>query len=108
MANTFKNFPVANVGVTATTIYTAPALTTSTIIGMTVANLTASAVTASVTLVSGATTVYLVKNATVPVGGALVPVGGDQKVVLEPADYIQVQCSVATGVDVIISALEIS
>jgi hypothetical protein len=75
---------------------------------MTVANTTTGTVTASVTLTSGGTTVFLVKNATVPVGGSLVPVGGDQKVVVEASDVIQVQSSAATSLDVIVSVLEIS
>ena len=77
-------------------------------IGMTVANTTTGTVTASVTLTSGGTTVFLVKNASVPAGGSLVPVGGDQKVVVEAGDVIQVQSSAATSLDVIISLLEIS
>jgi hypothetical protein len=75
---------------------------------MTVANTTTGTVTASVTLTSGGTTVFLVKNASVPAGGSLVPVGGDQKVVVEAGDVIQVQSSAATSLDVIVSVLEIS
>jgi len=59
-------------------------------------------------LTSGATTVFLVKNASVPAGGSLVPIGGDQKVVVEASDVIQVQSSAATSLDVIVSVLEIS
>lgn len=108
MPNTFKNYITANVGTTATTVLTGATGAQTTVIGMTVANTTTSAVTASVTLTSGATTVFLVKNASVPVGGALVPVGGDQKVVVEASDVIQVQSSAATSLDVIVSVLEIS
>ncbi len=108
MANTFKNYLTANVGTTATTVLTGASGAQTTVIGMTVANTTTSSVTASVTLTSGATTVYLVKNATVPAGGSLVPIGGDQKVVVEASDVIQVQSSAATSLDVICSVLEIS
>jgi hypothetical protein len=75
---------------------------------MTVANTTTGTVTASVTLTSGGTTVFLVKNASVPAGGALVPIGGDQKVVVEASDVIQVQSSASSSLDVIVSVLEIS
>jgi len=108
MANTFKNYLTANVGTTATTVLTGASGAQTTVIGMTVANTTTSSVTASVTLTSGATTVYLVKDATVPAGGSLVPIGGDQKVVVEASDVIQVQSSAATSLDVILSVLEIS
>jgi hypothetical protein len=108
MPNTFKNYITANVGASATTVLTGATGAQTTVIGMTVANTTTSTVTASVTLTSGATTVFLVKNASVPAGGSLVPIGGDQKVVVEAADVIQVQSSAATSLDVIVSVLEIS
>lgn len=108
MPNTFKNYITANVGTSATTVLTGATGAQTTVIGMTVANTTTSNITVSVTLTSGATTVFLVKNASVPVGGSLVPVGGDQKVVVEASDVIQVQSSAATSVDVIVSVLEIS
>ena len=52
--------------------------------------------------------VYLVKDATIAPGGALVPIGGDQKMVLEAGDYLQVNTSIASSVDVIVSVLEIT
>jgi len=50
----------------------------------------------------------MVKGATVPAGGSLVVVGGDQKVVLEENDNIKVTSSAATSCDVIMSILEIT
>jgi hypothetical protein len=50
----------------------------------------------------------MVKNAIIAYGGALVPIGGDQKVVLEATDYLQVQTSAADSADVILSVLEIT
>lgn len=105
MANAFKNYASASV-TTQTTVYTAPSLTQSTVIGMSVANTSASLATVSVQVTMGGTTVYLIKNAPVPVGGAMVPVGGDQKVVLEAGDAIKVTSD--QTVDVLLSALEIS
>ena len=40
MANTFKNKLTANVGISPSTVYTTPALTTTTVIGINVANTT--------------------------------------------------------------------
>jgi hypothetical protein len=37
-----------------------------------------------------------------------VPVGGDQKLVMEATDYLQVQTSSASSADVILSVLEIT
>jgi hypothetical protein len=53
-------------------------------------------------------TLFMVKNATIAPGGALIPVGGDQKLVLEAGDRLQVQMGTATSADVIVSVLEVS
>lgn len=108
MANNFKNQFSKSVGTSAATIYTCPSATQTTVIGMTVANTTSSTITVDVYITSGGTDYYLVKGATVPVGGSLVPVGGDQKVVLEAADVIKAVSSAATSADVVMSILEIS
>ena len=108
MASLFKNAVAANVGTSLTDVYTAPALTSTTIIGLSVANVTGASITVSVTLTKGATAVNIVKDAPVPVGGALVLFGGDQKLVVETGNKISVQSSAASSADVIVSALEIS
>jgi hypothetical protein len=51
---------------------------------------------------------FLVKGAPISVGGALVAVGGDQKLVLEAGNLIRVASSAAASVDVITSVLEAS
>ena len=108
MANTFKNAVSSAIGTSQTSVYTVPASTTTTVIGLTVANIESSAITVDVVITdtSGGTSVYLVKGATVPVGGALVPVGGDQKIVLETTDIIKVTSDTASSADVIVSVLE--
>lgn len=108
MANTFKNYFLKNATTTAANAYAVGAGTQATVIGMTVSNTTGTPISANVTVVSGGTTYFLVQNATISNGGALVPVGGDQKLVLEAGDYMQVQTSVTNSADVIVSVLEIS
>lgn len=108
MANTFKSKFSKSVGTSAATIYTGPAATATTIIGMTVANTTASAITVDVYVTSSAVDYYLVKGANVPVGGSLVPIGGDQKVVIETGAEVKVVSSAASSADVVMSILEIS
>jgi hypothetical protein len=44
----------------------------------------------------------------VPVGGSLVIVGGEQKVVLEVADALKVLTSAASSADCVVSYLEIT
>lgn len=108
MANLFKNYLTTGVGTSATTVLTGATGAQTTVIGMTIANTNGSSITVSVTVNDGSSTAYLVKNATVPVGGALVPIGGDQKLVLESTNIIQVQSNTASSADVILSVLEIS
>jgi hypothetical protein len=101
MANTFKSFQSTSV-TTETTVYTGAASTQATIIGLSIANTSATACYASVKL----NTAYIVKNAPIPVGGSLVVVGGDQKLVVEPTDTVKVTSD--QTVDVVTSVLEIS
>lgn len=105
MANTFKNNFAKAVSANAT-VYTVGAGVQSTVIGMSIANLVDAPVSANVFITSGGTDYYLIKNATVAIGGALIPVGGDQKLVLEATDSIKVSSSGLT--DVIVSVLEVS
>lgn len=111
MANNFKNNVLKAVGTTSQNVYAAASGVQATVIGMTIANITSSPISANVILkTSGASPpdVYLVKDATIAPGGSLVPVGGDQKLVLEAGDYLQVNTSVASSGDVIVSVLEIT
>jgi hypothetical protein len=50
----------------------------------------------------------LIEGATVPVGSALVIVGGDQKVVMQTGDVLYVLNSVASSGDAFCSLLEIT
>ena len=109
MANTFKNSITGSIGTSNVVVYTCPA-TSTTVIGMSIANVTANNITISTTLTSAsqAKTVYLIKDATVVAGGVTVLVGGDQKVVMSALDTLTVVSSAATSADVVVSVLEIS
>lgn len=106
MANTFKNYVASGVGTSASTIVTAT--TATTVIGITISNTTASTITVDVYCTISAADYYVVKNAVIPSGGSLVPVGGDQKLVLENGDALKVVSNTASSADVIASVLEIS
>lgn len=110
MANTFKRKTSRAVGTTPILIdsYTVATGTATTVIGLTLANITSEAITVDVQLNDGTNDTYIVKGATVPSGGSLVVVGGDQKVVLEAGDSVKVTSSAATSCDVIMSVLEIT
>jgi hypothetical protein len=108
MANTFKNYLSKNIGTSAATIYTCPAATQTTLIGLSIANTSASPITTDVYITSGGVDYYLIKSGVVPVGGSLVIVGGDQKVVLEAADVLKALTSAASSADGVASLLEIT
>ena len=112
MANNFRNSLKPSIGTANTTVYQAPLATQSTVIGLSIANRTTSnTITVSAYVLDSAnsyTSTYIVNNATVPIGGTLVVVGGDQKMVLKPNDSVQVTSSVVGSADCILSALELS
>lgn len=108
MANTFKNSFSKSVGTSPATVYTCPSATQTTLIGLSVANTTSSPITCDAYITSSAVDYYLIKSGVVPVGGSLVIVGGDQKVVLEVADALKVVTSAASSADVVVSYLEIT
>lgn len=112
MANAFKTKTFdgsSTAASTAMTIYTCPASTETTIIGMTVSNITTSQILVDVTFEnSDGDNVYILKAAPIPVGGALVPVGGEQKIVMEASDIIKVTSDTANSADTTLSILEIS
>lgn len=109
MSNRFLRKLSSGIGTTATQVgaYTVAVNTQVTIIGLTVANTTSSFITVDVSIKSGSTYYYIIKNAPVANGGSLILVGGDQKIVLEPADSIYVKSSVASSADCVMSILEI-
>ena len=119
MPNTFKvvshDVMPASAG-TPEDLYTAPSSTTTIILGLVIANVHTSQVTASVKLVSDTsgggrsatnTTTFLLKDAPIPVGSSLEIVSGN-KVVLETTDKLQVDCSVADKVSITLSIMEIT
>ena len=106
MANTFKVVTFAaepNSAGTPYTVYTTPSSTTTVVIGLVLANIHSSAVTAEVELVSDTSgggraatngTSFLVKDVNIPAGSSLEILSGG-KVILETTDAIRIDCSVA-------------
>src|SRR6056297_804111 len=93
--NSFKRKLQTDVGTSLTVVdsYVVPSLTEVTVIGLTVANTFTTSVEVDVSVYDGSTDTYLVKSAPIPLGGSLVVVGGEQKVVLGPGDSIRVRSS---------------
>jgi hypothetical protein len=110
MANIFRNSITGSVGIVETSVYTTPALTTATLIGLNVANVSNETIEVDVALFDTSKSVanYLTKGLVLPKGTSAVIVGGDQKVVLEESDEVRVRSNVDTSTDVIASILEMS
>ena len=117
MANAFKlkTFDGSSTNAnTDMTIYTCPSSTETTIIGMSIANITSSQITVDVKLESDTSdtetnsNVFICKDVPIPVGGSFVPVGGDQKIVLQATDVIKVQSDTANSADTALSILELT
>lgn len=105
----FKSKATANIGTSGSPSAVTPTVSagaTATLIGFSLANTTAVNITVSAKLVKAdASTGFLVKDATVLPGGALVIVGGDQKLVLETGDSVTAYSSASNSADAIVSYL---
>jgi hypothetical protein len=80
-----------------------------TVIGLSVSNVADARGTVDIYIArAGSVVSYLAKNAPLPVGGTLVAVGGDQKIVLQPDDYVMVQVNSGAVGDALMSLLELT
>ena len=110
MANTFKLKTKANVGGSTVGIYTAPAATTTVVIGITLSNTSGSGVNVGVAVSRTSDTkedVHLLKNAPIPQGSSLEFMGGN-KVVLETNYQINVDSDTNSSVDAALTIMEIT
>ena len=113
MANTFKLKTDASSTTSLSTVYTVPAATTAIVIGCTLANTSAAAITADIKIVTDSSSgenaddVYIVKGAPVPQGGSLEVMSGN-KIVLQAADTLQCLASASSALDVVLSIMEIT
>jgi len=110
----FKSKVSANIGLLAspTTITdTVSAGTAHTVIGLSLANTSLANISANnITITcklnkSGGASAHLIKDATLLPGGALIVVGGDQKLVLEAGDTVTAYASSSTSCDAVVSYL---
>ena len=92
--------------------YTVASSTQTTVIGLSVSNITGSAVDVDVSLsATMANTTNDISICTIlplPSGSTVILVGGDQKLVLVTGDLIKVKSSASASLDVVMSMLEIT
>ena len=83
------SYTAKNVGPTTSTVFTAAPSLQTVINGLTVANVTNVATSASVLITRGGVDVYVVRNATVYPGGSMIVAGWDQKIALIAGDQLR-------------------
>ena len=104
MAQNFRRYTSNDVGTSAQTLFTANSF--DTVVGISVANVTTSAVNASVYINDGSNDIYLVKNAPIPVGSALQVLDGGAKFVVQNNDALKVVSDTASSLDVWVSTVD--
>ena len=109
MANDFKSVAKTNIAIdsgTFDTMYTGLSAKETILLEIDMVNTTTGDITVSVKLAkSGGDTVFLVKAAPIPAGGALKAISG-QKIVMEANDVLSVAASAASSADCLVSFLE--
>ena len=104
MAQNFRRYTSNDVGTGAATLFTADSY--DTVVGISVANVTASAVTASVYINDSSNDIYLVKDVTIPAGSALQVLDGGAKFVVQSGDALKVVSDTASSLDVWVSTVD--
>ena len=104
MAQNFRRYTNNNVGTSAVTSFTANSF--DTVVGISIANITGSAVNADVYINDGTNDIYLVKSAPIPSGSALQVLDGGAKFVLQSGDALKIQSDTAASLDVWVSAVD--
>jgi hypothetical protein len=104
MAQNFRRYTSNDIGTAAATLFTADSY--DTVVGISVANITVSAVTASVYINDGSNDIYLIKDAPIPSGSALQVLDGGAKFVVQSGDALKVISDTASSLDVWVSTVD--
>jgi hypothetical protein len=95
MASVQTSYVNSTIGTSANTIFTASA--TTALVGVQVANISNSPIVIDLYVTRSSVDYYLLKGATVAVGGALAAIGGDVKHFLVSGDILKVISSAANS-----------
>lgn len=108
MANTFRLKTKNNIGVSTVGIYTVPSSTTTTIIGLTLANTSGGSINVGVGITrTGADNVNIIKNVPIPQGSTLEVMQGN-KIIMETTDTLTVVSDTNSSLDASASILEMT
>ena len=108
MATNFKNIIGKEIGTQRVAVYTTPAATSTTIIGMNIANLTGSMVNVDIEIGDESSSIgYMIKGMPLPTNTAMKPIGKGEKIVLDATNTLYVTSDTTESLDVILSLVEI-
>jgi hypothetical protein len=100
MPNVLTNYTSASIGTSPATLYTVPASTTGTIVGLQIANTVGSQIAVDVQVAG----VYVVKGVPIPANSSLSVLDG--KLVVKTTETVVITSDTATSADAILSVLE--
>jgi len=104
MAQNFRRYTSNAVGASPAAVYTANSY--DAIVGISLANVLATAITVDCYIYDGSNNIYLVKDAPIPTGSSLQVLDGGAKFIVQNLDVLYVKSSDASSVDVWISAVD--
>jgi len=104
MAQNFRRYTSNNVGTGAATLFTSDSY--DTVVGISVSNVTASSVIASVYINDSSNDIYLIKDAPIPAGSSLQVLDGGAKFVVQSGDALKVVSDTASSLDVWVSTVD--
>lgn len=109
MATSFKNTLYNSLGTTPTIVKTTVNPGNTTVIGLSLTNLTDTVVTVSVQIQDtiANTTAYFLKGVMVPPNQSLRAVTGGEKLILTPSTNVIITSSLASSLDLVMSYVEI-
>jgi hypothetical protein len=109
MATLFKNKLYSEIGTSNTTVLTTGANAKTTVIGLSLTNLTDSIVLSSIQIQDTilGDTAYYTKDVLIPPNQSLRVINGGEKLVLGPSTNINIQCNTADALDLVMSYVEI-
>lgn len=108
MATFFKNKVEKSIGTTRIPVYTCPPSARATVIGMSLANLTSSVVSASVLIADDTSVVgYYLKDVLIPPNSSLKVLNGGEKIIIAGDNVLYVESDINDSLDCVLSFVEI-
>lgn len=110
MSTVFKNKLATGLGTTPTTVLTSASNATTTVIGLSLSNTTASIVLASILLQDtvASTQAYFINNVVVAPNTSIRVINGGERLVLGPSTNVIINSNLDSCLDLVLSYVEIS